>query len=589
MCKLIKMSLLSLLAILLLATPVLAYLYRAPLTIVESSSNAYSMLPVIVTVNNQWMADNGFMEADALDTRVQTLGGLNKPHMVSDNRTATAVAVPANSQTNLYFVTGETDLLAMDIIVGYGGYVTIADAVALEVSDNCTIEFSGYIDTSAGADKNLIIKANSFRTYISSTDNITSFLPDPLTPEILRPTGAGDLTELTPSAGANWDNVEETPTDEDGTYVGQLAQEVAYEYDLYTMANSGIGAGTITNVTVYNRVRGTANNQEFFRTYIKTGGNTFEGVQTEVPVGYDDYLTSYNDNPDTTNAWTWIEVDALQAGIGMINPSTAPRYVRCTQVWVEVSHTHYTGKTVTATGFPSDKYVVKTTLDGTDMKIYINGVEKDSVVLAGSSASDNANDWVIMQNNVIPYLDYYKHTVSGILVVHYQPIDMIVGTVLPDREGAAQNGAITWGANPAGVSVSLGSMVSSGQPAIGATIEDIPSSVLPEATVSDWFGDGTVGGSILANPIRPFITMVSDNTDLTEILVWRWMGVALLLFIAVASAKLLRGHLGITVIIVAATMGGLVAVDHNIYPLWLLVMAVGMFLGGLVAERSPSL
>jgi len=62
-----------------------------------------------------------------------------------------------------------------------------------------------------------------------------------------------------------------------------------------------------------------------------------------------------------------------------------------------------------------------------------------------------------------------------------------------------------------------------------------------------------------------------------------------LLFIAVATAKALKGHLGITIIIVAAVMGGLVAVDHNIYPLWLLVMAVGMFVGGIIAERSPSL
>lgn len=159
---------------------------------------------------------------------------------------------------------------------------------------------------------------------------------------------------------------------------------------------------------------------------------------------------------------------------------------------------------------------------------------------------------------------------------------------LVDRAGS-NDGRITWGNNPSGVSVTIGSMASSGQPSVGEAIEDIPGSVLPEATVSDWYGDGTVGGSILTNPVRPFITMVSDNTDLTEILVWRWLGGALLLFVAVASARILRGHLGITIIIVSATMAGLVSVDHNIFPLWMLVLAVGMFIGGVVAERSPSL
>ncbi len=585
MYKLIKVSLLSLVIILLLATPVLAYLYRAPLTILESSGNAYSMLPVMVSANNQWMADNGFMEADALDTRVQTLGGLNKPHMVSDNRTATAVPVPTNSQTNLYFVTGESDLSSMDIIVGYGGYVTILDAgagVALEPGNNFDIEIDGYIDTTAGADKDLLLKDDAFKIYVSSTDNITAEIG---TAVLQASHNAGDDTHVD-LFGDSWKAQSFT------TGAAHIVTSVKIKI-FQSLGNPG---------TVTVSIRATAGN---------------------LPTGTD--LTSGTTDGDTLGASPGVyrEIDLapylLEAAteyaiVVRVLDGDAANYLG----WRIDSSTGYAGGRASQGGsgggwalypvandfmfeewgYPdvsvtapvtSGEHILGVSANVTNMWIDVDGVTKDIIALAGASVTPNANDWLLNQNNVMPYMEYYKHTVGGTLIAHYEPVAIILGTVLPDREGAAQNGAITWGSNPAGVSVSLGSMESSGQPSVGVVTEDIPSSVLPEATVSDWFGDGTVGGAILTNPIRPFITMVSDNTDLTEILVWRWMGVALLLFVAVASAKLLRGHLGITVIIVAAAMGGLVAVDHNIYPLWLLVMAVGMFLGGIVAERSPSL
>ena len=136
---------LSFIAIILMAVPVLAVVaYQAPYTITENASVKYDMFPAIGLSNNQWMADNGFMNSSANDTRIETLGGLEKPHMVSDNRTLTAVPVPANSQTNLYFTTGNSELAAMDIITGRGGYITTSDNTDLEPTDNFTIGQDGW-------------------------------------------------------------------------------------------------------------------------------------------------------------------------------------------------------------------------------------------------------------------------------------------------------------------------------------------------------------------------------------------------------------------------------------------------------------
>ena len=91
-----KSVLLTLLAIAIVATPVLAA-YSATYTIIESDGTDYDILPVLEDSPNTWMAANGFMETDALDTRIETLGGLERPHMVVSDKTLTTIAVPANS------------------------------------------------------------------------------------------------------------------------------------------------------------------------------------------------------------------------------------------------------------------------------------------------------------------------------------------------------------------------------------------------------------------------------------------------------------------------------------------------------------
>ncbi len=176
--KFYKTALLSMVATILIATPVLALIYQAPFTIIESAGTSYDMFAASVDAENVWMADNGFMEADALDTRVETLAGSDKPHMVADDRTLGAVPVGANSQTNLFFTTGETDLVSMDVLSGYEGFITVADAAALELGDDFDIEFADtYINTAAaaaGTDKNLVLKDSAFRTYVSAASELTA-------------------------------------------------------------------------------------------------------------------------------------------------------------------------------------------------------------------------------------------------------------------------------------------------------------------------------------------------------------------------------------------------------------------------------
>ncbi len=73
--------------------------------------------------------------------------------------------------------------------------------------------------------------------------------------ETLRPNGAGSHTGLgAQPAGNNWSRVDEDPANDSDFVYNQPEEET--DYDIYTVVDSGVGAGVITNVRVVVRGRG---------------------------------------------------------------------------------------------------------------------------------------------------------------------------------------------------------------------------------------------------------------------------------------------------------------------------------------------
>ena len=217
--------------------------------------------------------------------------------------------------------------------------------------------------------------------------------------------------------------------------------------------------------------------------------------------------------------------------------------------------------------------------------IYVDGVEQD-VVFLPSSVPDTADNWTLLQNNVIPYADSITISVNGIEVSRYEPVSMIIGINLPDETGS-NNGTITWGSNPVGVGVTLGSMTSSGQPSVGATSDTSTDDILPVVGGTDWGAEPDVSGALLTNPFRPIVTTVSDNTTLSERQVWVWFGIIFVVFVTVLVGANVRGHHLITGI--AASAAIILLVVWTMFPLWTLIVIVLTVWLGLVSERSPSL
>ncbi len=167
--------------------------------------------------------------------------------------------------------------------------------------------------------------------------------------ETLRPVAAGNETNVAeqfPVSGAHWDKVDEAVSDGDSTYVHTASTD--WQEDSYNIADHSVGNDTINYIKVYFVARGvTTPVQTNAYTHIEIDGVEYNGPQETTTDSYATYSYRWDDNPQTGEAWTWDEIDALQIGAGLRKGkgtgAGTDRYTRCTQVYAEV---HYGGWTL---------------------------------------------------------------------------------------------------------------------------------------------------------------------------------------------------------------------------------------------------
>jgi hypothetical protein len=174
--------------------------------------------------------------------------------------------------------------------------------------------------------------------------NWNSILPEgEYSSEKLVPDAAGDTTELPtqyPTSGEHWDKVDDQPNPDDGdTYISTEGSR-NWEKDLYSLSNYTAAGGSeeITGITVYFRFAAGGNYNVRAMAEIQTNGGAYSG-ETITHSGMDFTTESWElpANPATEEAWTWEEINALQAGITMRGNSKKNPAI-CTQVYVQVNY-----------------------------------------------------------------------------------------------------------------------------------------------------------------------------------------------------------------------------------------------------------
>lgn len=160
-----------------------------------------------------------------------------------------------------------------------------------------------------------------------TSSNITS---ESLT---LRPNASGAHEDLS-SVGctSNYQCVDDSVLDE-STYL--YTDYGIYKYDSYNLENHGTATGTITSVTVfaYAAMRVDVEQTSYLRLRLRTHGNDFTLSSNVVSgLSYQLFSATATTNPFTGAAWTWAEIDDLQAGIGL------KYYTKCSMVYVVVNY-----------------------------------------------------------------------------------------------------------------------------------------------------------------------------------------------------------------------------------------------------------
>ncbi len=151
----------------------------------------------------------------------------------------------------------------------------------------------------------------------------------------LRPMAPGRTGLSRHGAKPNWRCVREVTSDNNKTYVYRSG---SYATDAYAIGDVTATTCRIASVAVYARAMKTSSGGTgLLRTVIRIGSTNYQAPETAVTNTWAMYSDSWATNPATGVAWTWADIDNLQAGVSLYS-SSGSFSTRCTQVYVVVTY-----------------------------------------------------------------------------------------------------------------------------------------------------------------------------------------------------------------------------------------------------------
>lgn len=128
----------------------------------------------------------------------------------------------------------------------------------------------------------------------------------------LIPNGAGTTTELEPSAGANYQCVDDVPPDDDTSYV---ESDVADELDTYALSAPVAETGVIGAIMWQARARANNPGNTSVAPVLRVNGTNYAGSDKGVGQTYINKRQVYETNPADDAAWEAADLAALEAGV----------------------------------------------------------------------------------------------------------------------------------------------------------------------------------------------------------------------------------------------------------------------------------
>jgi len=377
--------------------------------LLANTSTATTNNAVPFTLSTANMITAGMLNATATDAAVRS-GATDVAFMPGWGANPWMVFVPSLGANGSQYDT----LYSKGVTGGYTRYfpaaagMTSVDSATLELGNNFQLEDKGFINTTAGADKYLRRKSSAFGVKVSGASEVTACI---------------------------WPDIYQTATNG----IDALCSDVNPPYKQRVGQRIEDFVGTIESVQVklqkvltptgtgYLRVRKVSDDSvigTLGTVDVSTLGGfafvTFNATPVVVTPEQDIRISFEYAGGDSTN-FVQIAKQTSEVSVGQYTTYAAAAWADSgagTDLTILTTASHGFGKRVTATGVTATEHVWKVTADGVNLKIYIDNVEQATVALGGETVPDNANDWYYVENYSMPYMEYSKTTVSGVLQQH---------------------------------------------------------------------------------------------------------------------------------------------------------------------------
>jgi len=616
--RILRFSLIVLVWLLIVATPAYAVsvtnaLYTADLVTVNTG-DATANVSTVCDINTQSLIDGKYVTEDLLNTAVQAPGGTDIAYMPgvgdSDPWVFFVPSIGVSESKSYLFYAGGPAMQEGFMYFPESGGMTTDDDASLELGNNFQIEQSEYIDTSAGADKDLVLKTDVFRCYVSGATNITS--------EITMP-GSVNPSSTPGGANAHLDvyNVTYATAHDAATGtlgpnidIGQQGGFMVYRGYVWFDTSAIPDDATITSAILH--LRGSSDHSDTNFNIVIQGGMPAHPEATLVTTDYN--MTHYSGNYGQMNTSAFAigdnPITLTAGGLALINvtgttkfclrsdedinnsPPTNDEYVHCTTANTTLEVNYYTGVSVTATGITSGvrKVVTTATGGGTDLltiSVYDENdvlLDDDTAALGGASVPDNANDWSFLTNGSAPYMDYHKIWVGGTLKQH---IIYERDTTFTDQSGNGNDATPTFRTTSSDPDVSATlqnfSPISENECTAGGA-EETPELLGGTAEMPKEFY-GAEGGGTGHLPGAGLINSMLDAGGIPQDLFWIMSVYGLAAVAALLSFRFLKSMLwpalisGMIILFFALITWG------NPIPLWSFFIYAVIAAGLLVSER----
>lgn len=420
------------------------YVYPVVVTSTDCGENYY-YIPILYSIDNDGLVENGYMDSDGLDTNMEVAG--NKVLYTIANGT-TAFVLPYlydNSDSTVYYYLDYSPRQdSFDMISGVGGKVEIPDNEVLEPGEeDFSIEWKGYLD--ATTEGSIVEKDETYGLRIHDAggeDNIlVGYCADWLENEYLYPTSDIDVNltprnNYPPYTTPNHYALVDDPYDAADWNDWVDAASTPYIYDIYGLTDNVVMENSyLESVELCIALDGYLNNYTG-RADLVLVGNTTEGTERIGEGTGPDYFCEVMDRP---GGGDWQVLDLNDLGIKLNLKGLTSM---CCQVYVKIT---YVDNWLEAEVDSGAHTIILARVNGT-MSLTVDDVEEDS----GNSTESLPNNSSVVEidGDIAVGTEYVKIYTGNesYCRVWFQPNNIIEDTLIPNRS-EIMDGTATAGSN----------------------------------------------------------------------------------------------------------------------------------------------